>query len=184
MLLLICLLLFSIYLNFLNTKHIESIAKKKYHNEFVLHDIGHNILPHISNNVDLLINFLPFSLSLYSFVFLKHNANEIISSLIAMIILRIIANRITILPKCNQSCDKVTLLGGCHDQMFSGHTAITILFCLFMYEHNKNLLVPSVLIAISQIFLIISTKSHYSILESSIKVDDLIDRAVEDNRSA
>lgn len=163
MILLICILFFLIYLNFLNTKHIESIARKKYHNEFVLYDIGHNTFPHIYNNVDLSINILPISLILYSFVFLKHNADEIMLSIIVMIILRIIAIRITILPKCNQSCDKVTLLGGCHDQIFSGHTAITVLLCLFIYEHNKTLFVPSVIIAISQMFLIISTRSHYSI---------------------
>ena len=33
-------------------------------------------------------------------------------------------------------------------------------------------------------FVHLNTKSHYSILESSIKVDDLIDRAVEDNMPA
>ena len=33
-------------------------------------------------------------------------------------------------------------------------------------------------------FVHLKTKSHYSILESSIKVDDLINRAVEDNMSA
>ena len=33
-------------------------------------------------------------------------------------------------------------------------------------------------------FVHLKTKSHYSILESSIKVDDLIDRAVEDNMPA
>ena len=33
-------------------------------------------------------------------------------------------------------------------------------------------------------FIHLKTKSHYSILESSIKVDDLIDRAVEDNMPA
>ena len=33
-------------------------------------------------------------------------------------------------------------------------------------------------------FVHLKTKSHYSILESSIKVDDLIDKAVEDNMQA
>ena len=33
-------------------------------------------------------------------------------------------------------------------------------------------------------FVHLKTKSHYSILESSIKVDDLIDQAVQDNMPA
>ena len=33
-------------------------------------------------------------------------------------------------------------------------------------------------------FVHLKTKSHYSILESSIKIDDLVDKAVEDNMPA
>ena len=52
-----------------------------------------------------------------------------------------------------------------------------------IYQLNDGLLLEYKEMMVNQ-FVHLKTKSHYSILESSIKIDDLIDKAVEDNMPA
>lgn len=155
------ILIILIYVNYLNTKQIENVAKE-YKTKIILHDEGFNTLPRINNNVNILINIIPIILIIYSILKLNNKFVEITSTIIIMIVLRIIANRLTILPHSDENCKGVSIQGGCYDKIFSGHMALTTLLCLFYYEETKNIYIPCIL-AVIQMFLLISTRSHYTI---------------------
>ena len=155
------ILLLLIFVNYLNTKQIEKVAND-YKSKLILHDEGFELLPRINHNVNTLINIIPIILIIYSILNLNKKFVEITSTIIIMMILRMIANRLTILPHSDEKCKGVTIQGGCYDKMFSGHTALTVLLCLFYNEQSKNIYIPCILVVI-QIFLLISTRSHYTI---------------------
>ena len=155
------ILLLLILVNYINTKQIDNVANH-YKTKIILHDEGFKLIPRISYNVNTLINIIPIILIIYSILKLNNKFVEITSTIIVMIILRVIANRSTILPYSDEKCKGVSILGGCHDKMFSGHMALTALLCLFYYEESKNIYISIVLI-IMQMFLLISTRSHYTI---------------------
>ena len=91
----------------------------------------------------------------------KHS--EIVNLVSIIILIRMISTRLTIFPSSDPKCNKCTAWGGCHDKMFSGHTAITVALCLYIYENNSNMAVPCLLTVITQSFISIATRGHYSV---------------------
>ena len=151
------------YLNYLNTYNVEIIAKDSYTSEMKLQDIGHNWLPLIENNTNMLTNITPIILFIYVFLFMNDKHSEIVNLVSIIVLIRMISTRLTIFPSSDPKCNKCTVWGGCHDKMFSGHTAITVALCLYIYENNKNMAVPCLIAVFTQSFISIATRGHYSV---------------------
>jgi hypothetical protein len=81
-----------------------------------------------------------------------------------MYLLRIFTTRATILP--SPICTKeraASAIGGCHDCVFSGHTATMLLMAYFVYKRRADWLWPLVGYSILSTLAIVVTRSHYTI---------------------
>ena len=132
-----------------------------------LYDILHANFPNMSK-YEKAIDFIPIVIgAAVAVLAIMSNSNVDIKSLLNVLsyvlILRSITTIVTILPSpiCGQK--KVEAIGGCHDCIFSGHTSMTLIFCYYMYLHNPYLKWPLLLYSMIGSFLIIITRSHYTI---------------------
>ena len=89
-----------------------------------------------------------------------------------IVILRSLSILVTDLPKSDENCKQNKLknynlfFGHCYDKMFSGHAALTLLALLTLYYHNKinhNQMTVLIFFHILYSFLIIITRSHYTV---------------------
>ena len=152
-----------IFLNLLSTKYLEKKSKYLYNDNVILNDIGHSYIKNIPYN-DYIINIIPVILVVSSYIFLNDKVNVIIPCMVVMLVLRMIANHLTILPKADKSCNGTgNFNGGCHDMMFSGHTAVVVFLCLFLHKQYPSFALHGVILSFLQMILLIATRSHYSI---------------------
>jgi hypothetical protein len=130
-----------------------------------IHDIF-SFLPDLSNNYYLVL-FLNIQFLLIVFLPFKGIAELSILFLVIMIIRHVFVN-LTILPPLTEIKHKDNnlkyIFGGDYDKIFSGHFAFGFLLTLFLYKYkiitNIYLLI---FYNIFNAFLILSTKSHYTI---------------------
>jgi len=133
-----------------------------------LFDIFHVILPDLYNYhylVDILGLCAVISLA---FVSTNEITNEFIAKFIIIMFIRAFTIISTILPKHDKCITDVgslrsMILGDCFDKIFSGHTSFILLLTLLYYrEHIIHL--PMLLgVNILNIFLILATRSHYTV---------------------
>lgn len=159
----ISLLLIIGLLNTWNTNELEKIAKKYYKNEVILKDLGHDLLPHITKYKTLCTDIIPILLIVFCFRAMRPDLAEIANVISIIMILRMISYRLTIFPTSDEKCDGVHANGGCHDKMFSGHTALVTAICLFVAKSRPKLQVPCILTVLLQMFMSVATRSHYSV---------------------
>ena len=153
-----------ITLNGINSKQISNIARQKYNSELKLFDMGQELLPNINTNKSIIKNAIPLLLIMYSCIFMKYKLHKILICICVMIFLRMIANRVTILPRSDDTCElNQSFDGGCNELMFSGHTALTVLLCLFIYEDKSFMKYVLIMLSLMQMCIMVSTKAHYTV---------------------
>ena len=130
-------------------------------------DISHKYLPNYSSNL-LLISLMDIII-LLPLLFGKKFITEYLNYYLVILLIRFFTTFVTILPK-TKNCDdsNFTILnflrGHCYDKVFSGHFASSFLFIILLYHLNiyRNLYI-STLFLLFHAFLILSTRSHYTI---------------------
>ena len=132
-----------------------------------IYDSLHNILPNLREynySVDIII--LIAVISLY-FLGTKDLIYELIGKFIIIMFIRAFTILTTILPK-DEKCDTTLnissfIFGGCFDKIFSGHTSAILLLTLLYYREHIINLYTLLGINILNIFLILSTRAHYTV---------------------
>jgi hypothetical protein len=135
-----------------------------------LEDILFQTLPDLRKH-ERLIDLVPIPLTaLLVFICIKEpnklDFKLLIRSIWIICFSKMIMARSTILP--SSICDgkrKVFALGGCHDCIFSGHVATTLVYLYSLYKifPNEHLKYIFLLFAILYSLFVISTRSHYTI---------------------
>lgn len=151
--------LFLIY--FLNTS-LDNYAETHYKNNFKILDHGHKFTPNLFE-FEFLLNLYGQSIILPLFFNIKALI-EFIFLMIIIFLIRSFVIWLTVLPKykkCNIQYSNF-FFGGCYDKLFSGHTAC-ILIATLLYKKYFNLSnIYLVLINAINIFLLLSTRGHYT----------------------
>jgi len=89
---------------------------------------------------------------------------QIIGLFLSIVLIRCISIMVTILPKTTSKCkDKYGLFGTCYDLIFSGHFAVGLTSTLVLLERGLIQLPFLVLFNLLNAFLILVTRSHYTI---------------------
>ena len=148
-------------------KRLDDIGKQiKY--EKPLYDILHNTLPNLKA-YDRYIDLIPSLLGIFVVCLMVNGdspiqVKKILRQLSMLFILRMLTTSITILPSpiCSSS-KKACAIGGCHDCIFSGHTAVMLLLSFYISQSNPSFSKILVLYNIVGSLLIISTRNHYTI---------------------
>jgi len=136
-----------------------------------LFDLIHHYVPNLNNynnylNIVLLVFIVPFM-----FQKNRHNLYCFINLFSFVVILRSVAVLLTDLPSSDNDCDisdqslSSYVFGHCHDKIFSGHIAFTLLATLIIIDNNmvgkyRNLYI--ILQILYSLFIVIS-RNHYSI---------------------
>lgn len=133
-----------------------------------LPDVIHTSMPDLSK-YEKLIDLFPIVLGcivIYlSFVLHpKMNVKELLFRITALILLRTITTRVTILPSpiCKRNAS-ANAIGGCHDCIYSLHTALMLLFAYYIQKCLQSLRYPLLLYSLIGSIFIVCTRSHYSI---------------------
>lgn len=147
-----------------------TIKNKKNTYEQPLSDLGHKIIPTISTDFILLSDTILVSMFLIMFISVKSPTVlcEFFRKGILILVLRSISILLTDLPQINTYLcfikdDKQKDSNCTNDYMFSGHTSITLLISLFIMKTIPYLKIPMIGVTLLQVFLILSTRMHYSI---------------------
>ena len=132
-----------------------------------LFDLFHKILPDL-HNYHFLIDIILFC-GIGSLFILGNDLliTEFLVKLIIIMFIRAFTTLVTILPKNEQCNHKMNIreyiLGGCYDKIFSGHTSFILLLTLLYYREHFIGLLPLIFINLFNIFIILATRSHYTI---------------------
>lgn len=155
-----------------NIYYLDRIEKNKITPK--IYDLGHRYLPNYSKHYlnfvikdlyVLLLSFVPFLFTGNYEAF-----KDYLSFYIVIILIRSITINLTILPKdkdCkyeDNSMNPFNILNSCYDKIFSGHFATLFLATLIFYKYNIINSIPIlIIINIINSFLILTTRSHYTI---------------------
>jgi hypothetical protein len=143
----------------------QNVEKKIVNNvsQEPLYDLLFEILPNLERfrllNDIISICFIIAALKLT-------DSKKTLQIMLVIGIIRIAITYLTVFPKSTKSaCNfyKFSLVGGCHDKILSGHTAMNVvasLQILSLYPQYKYILLPLNLLAS---FLIIASRDHYTI---------------------
>jgi hypothetical protein len=146
-------------------KKVEEEAKKS--SQVSLRDFVHETFPNLSK-YEQCIDVLPIVLAFVTLwiAVQKHpslNLSEMIQNIAIILFFRTVMTSVTILPSPICTIRKSYAIGGCNDCIFSGHTALTLVFAYYIAKcyprKTKSLLMYSLLTSL----LIIITRSHYTI---------------------
>ena len=137
-----------------------------------LDDILYNIIPNLYNyeyivNIFLLLLLLPLIINPKKKYFVS-----IFKYFSIIIFLRCITVCVTIIPP-TKNCKQIEynniysfLNGHCIDKIFSGHTSFMIILFFIIYKNkilNNNLLLGYLFLILINSFLIVATRSHYTV---------------------
>ena len=130
-----------------------------------LHDLGHALLPNLSSH-ERAIDALPMVLGCaVGLLALRGevDAERVVNGAALLFFLRSVTMSVTTLPSpiCTATRRNGSI-GGCHDCIFSGHTALTLLFAYHIAQargHRVELLVY----CLAASALIVATRSHYTV---------------------
>ena len=147
-----------------------TIKNKKDTYEKPLPDLGHKIIPSISTDFILLSDTILVSMFLIMFISVKSPKVlcEFFRKGIFILVLRSISILLTDLPQintylCFTQNNRQKDSNCTNDYTFSGHTSITLLLSLFVMKTIPYLKIPMIGINLLQVFIILSTRMHYSI---------------------
>lgn len=150
------------------THHVYYTAKDHYSKTNTIYDSVHQILPDFSKNSLLL--FIKDALFSMIFAFGMGVFTEFIDFFIPIMIVRHLFIYSTILPATkddpsrSRSENKLAFYtkGHEYDKIFSGHFATSILLSIVLYTKGIHI-VPLVIYNLINAFIILSTRSHYTI---------------------
>jgi len=129
-------------------------------------DLGHKYLPDLSDNqiLPILLNIVPFIPLIVGVTFTQ----EYVSFFIVILLIRVVFNIVTILPK-HKTCDDSynwsnVIFGHCYDKIFSGHMASSTLLSLLLYKNNIFTNIPvHITLNILNGLLLLILRWHYTI---------------------
>lgn len=145
--------------NTIDIKINESI-KDKY-KDYKLYDVIHLITPNMYKLTPIL-DIITLFLVGFIYFHKKVNSSLYIEKAFKIYLFRLFCIYATILPSPHKKC-KSNIIQACHDFIFSGHTAITLLNSLYLYDIYPNLKIIILLFLFIFIILIIATRMHYTI---------------------
>jgi|UniRef100_A0A6C0BSM1 hypothetical protein len=137
-----------------------------------LSDLGHKMIPSISQFYILHSDIILVSMFLALFILIKspNTLQDFFKKGSILLLLRSISICLTDLPQINNNDCKLgnqisKIVGGkcTNDYMFSGHTSMTLLISLFIMKELPYLQIPMLSITTIQIYIILATRMHYSI---------------------
>lgn len=160
----ICALIYLVSL-----RYVYNTGKNFYKNkeDQRIYDVAHKHLPNYFHykflkDVWLLILLWP--------CFTADNPKEIMREIfgfaLVLVVLRSFTTAVTILPKTDSRCDsenRINWMGSCYDCIFSNHTAIGFIITLILLKNEVFTLQSLFLFNFINIFLILSTRSHYTV---------------------
>lgn len=164
-----------IYFIILVLSYITHIKGKEFYNNRVkngkttqkVYDISHKYLPNLSHN-NLAWAIMHIFATITPFIFGTEVITDMAIFMPVIFIIRGICSNVTILPK-DKTCDDSKFgfnnlfLGHCYDKIFSGHFATTIMLSLILFTRNILGIIPLFLFNLINAFLILATRSHYTI---------------------
>ena len=149
--------------------HLENKSEVFYNNiklkqKSKIYDVIHNNLPSM-RNLSIIVEAIPFILLAFIlFIDLKIFYN-ILGFIITIIVFRLFIIHLTILPK-DKKCDiknSSVYNGGCYDKVYSGHFAAVFICLLILYKNKYINIFTLVFLSMVMAFLLILTRSHYTI---------------------
>ena len=160
----ICFLVFALLLNIKITNIVEERAKTVYKtNQTPMHDVFIETLPNLSKYHYLCDILCWIPLLIYIAYFRGNIPDEITLMLGLIFMIRAMALFPTTFPSiyCKNKNRQGFTFGQCHDCMFSGHLAMTLLPILLLIFHGWS---PAVILypIVFSVFQIAS-RSHYSV---------------------
>tara|TARA_Y100000389_G_scaffold204962_1_gene261293 strand:+ start:992 stop:1585 length:594 start_codon:yes stop_codon:yes gene_type:complete len=160
------ILIFAIVLNLYITYIVEQRAKNVYDkNQKPMYDIVATTLPNMNQYHYLcdLLCLIPMILYIYTIVYKRNQIDEIILMFSVIFILRGLSMYPTTFPSlyCYETRTKIPTMGACHDCMFSGHLAFTLLPTLLLIYHGWSPIILLYPICFS--FFQVASRSHYSV---------------------
>ncbi len=138
-------------------------------------DIGFKALPDVRAWPPWLVDVIPYSLLLVTFVVVLLRGarlTPIVSDLTTIMVVRAVANWSTLLPPSDPSCSVTGdplywVHGGCYDKIFSGHLAYATYLTAILWE--PTLFVDSRLVPVAmaltaiETVLLVATRAHYTV---------------------
>ena len=157
----IIILLVLLIVNSYLTKKGEFFAKKNVTTQKPLFDIGHFYLPDTSK-YRVINDVIPLILG--GIATCSQHSTLFVNSVLLAVTFRQIAIYSTILPKSTtKKYDYNSLIGGCHDKIFSGHMTINILSSIVIAKNRPELTKILIFLNVIAGVLIISSRDHYTI---------------------
>ena len=147
-------------------KKIDSLMRNTTNCLRPLDDIVHNNLINLSKYekyIDIIPIFLGMIVVYLSF-FNNLDFNKLFLLLSIAFFMRAISFAMTILPSpiCTNN-KNASSIGGCHDCIFSGHTACTLIFAYFIHKNTCAYKKPLLIYCLLGSLFITLSRSHYTI---------------------
>lgn len=174
------LLVLSLLITRIATVRVDTIGAS---GSALLYDSVHRALPDL-RRFESMIDLFPISaLLVCAFAVPQTQWPTFVTALAVLFTLRAMCISLTILPSpiCRPTQPRVSALGGCHDCVFSGHTATVILAWLFVVNSNPSLKMFACIHSLLTIVVVLGTRSHWSI---DVIVAVLAAKLVYDNADA
>lgn len=163
----VCSLILVVVLTKISQTHTDKIGSK-HQCTTELYDIMHANFKDLSQ-YEHLIDIFPLSVISGTIWLLVTNhpsldTPKLIRQCFVTFMLRCITTMVTVLPSpiCGKKASPQAI-GGCNDCIFSGHTALTLLFAYAIYICQPTLMIPLLLYCIFASLWIILSRSHYTI---------------------
>jgi hypothetical protein len=144
------------------------IGESHYREKDEIYDLFHSILPDVSDYEGYYFVIFTIILAVLFLQLTTKNKIEFGLKLLIIWLMRAITISVTILPpheKCSTPVNDLgsVLNGGCHDKIFSGHTASLALLSIYLVR-QKILSTPiAVLLNTVNVASILLTRGHYTV---------------------
>ncbi len=152
-----------IFSNYLTNR----IGEEHYRKTTAIYDLFHSLLPDWHDYEGLFEVVFGVILILLFFLLSGPNKVDFFTKLIIIWLIRSITISVTILPpheKCNVPFNHISMLsGGCHDKIFSGHTASLFLATLLLMKQRTLSIPTAVMLNAANVFFILITRGHYTV---------------------
>lgn len=130
-----------------------------------LYDVFHAFLPDLRRYEHIIDAFPISAVAVAACVVPLREWSRVIFSLALVYVLRALCISLTVLPSplCRKGKSSSQSIGGCHDCIFSGHTATVAIAWLFALDHAPWLLPIALAHGCATLVAILGTRSHWSI---------------------